>query len=114
MESFLDHVNRAAKGAFPNARSKYKSINALLLSWQDDDLGVEKDIEKLKGLLASSYGCHTEQWKIPLAKPDFELTDRLRRFRVEHETENPGDCLFIVYYAGHGHLNRGRRTMWSK
>ncbi|KAK0118519.1 hypothetical protein ONS95_007410 [Cadophora gregata] len=113
MEDVLEQINQAAKGAFPNSITKYKSVNVLLLSWEDDDLGVEGDVLELKKLFVSGYGFDAEHWKIPSMKPDFKLSSKLLDFVTTHETPDPRDSLLIIYYAGHGYLNPQRQSVWS-
>ncbi|KAH6607553.1 hypothetical protein Trco_003866 [Trichoderma cornu-damae] len=113
MQAILKEINDSVKGAFPNSTSKYKAVHALLLSWGDDGLDSDATVEELKKLLSTGYGYNVERWQIPSERADHLLNRRLLDFIDAYETEEQADCLFIIYYIGHGYLDRGRRAMWS-
>lgn len=122
-EGFLHQVERAVNGSFPGAErlfldpansniysgSPYLAVNVLLLSWEDDDLGVETEIVRLAEVLQTLYRYSVEAWKIPSMKSHNQLGDRLRDFTKKYEKE---DSLLIVYYGGHGYLNDSRQLVW--
>lgn len=120
---FLQQVHKAVIGSFPEAgrffldiqnsrrysASPYSAVNVLLLSWKDDDLGVETEIVELDNVLRNIYRYSVEVWTIPSRKSHNELGDRLRDFTKKYEKE---DSLLIVYYGGHGYLNDSRQLVW--
>jgi len=58
--------NEAASRAFPNAGScYYEQVYVLLLSWEDDKLGVIEEIKKLHRVFEKLYGYSVESWLIP-------------------------------------------------
>ncbi|KAL8818212.1 MAG: hypothetical protein Q9191_007989 [Dirinaria sp. TL-2023a] len=66
IEAFGDILNNAATAAFPNrGQSRYKEVHALLLSWEDDNLGVINEVTELDGVFRDLYSFETEEWKIP-------------------------------------------------
>ncbi len=77
--------------------SKYHKVEVLLLRWEDDDLEVSVEIEKLDKLLKSKYNFTTFSCQIPSIDPDDYLTQEILRFRTG---KGPGDLL-LVYYGGH-------------
>jgi hypothetical protein len=75
-------------------------VTALLISWLDDDLGVDKEIDRLDLLFKHEFHYETERYYIPSNNPAAELSDRLSSFIKAHSLENDG--LSIFYYGGHG------------
>ena len=60
----------AGNAAFPNrGRSRYKEAHVLLLSWEDDDLGVFEEVTELQDVFRHYYRFETEEWKIPSKRP---------------------------------------------
>ena len=92
----------------------YKNVFALLLRWQDDDLGTAKEIDNLELLLQDTYQYQTERYVIPSKDPRIHLEGKLNDFKNTHDDENN---LQIVYYGGHGslerHDRRPSRSIWQ-
>jgi hypothetical protein len=82
----------------------------LFLSWQDDDLGVEAEIEPLRRVFEDRYHFVAQDYKIPSIKPDKALKKRVFDFLEEEDK----DTLLIVYYAGHarGALQSNEASLW--
>ena len=58
LRTFGESLTNAAAGAFPKGKSRYKEVHVLLLSWEDDRLGVMEEINELGSVFdqVSSYG----------------------------------------------------------
>ncbi|MCJ1262793.1 hypothetical protein MMC22_002663 [Lobaria immixta] len=105
-------VTAAAAAAFPNrGRSRYKEAHVLLLSWEDDDLGVIDEIIDLQTVFEETYRFQTERWKIPARESHFSLTIRLMKFLTDFKAD---DNLLVVYYGGHGGMNEDRQSSENK
>lgn len=103
-------MEEAAQCAFPNAgRSRYSAVNVLLLSWEEDDLEVITEVDRLHRVFEKLYGFSADQWSIPSSDAHGELQDRLRAFTKTYGKE---DALLIVYYGGHGYLDDFRQPIW--
>jgi hypothetical protein len=104
------------KAAFPNrGRSRYKEVHALLLSWEDDNLGVIKEVLDLEKVFVEIYNYHVEEWKIPRNRAHNSLAARLSKFLENYDSEESGQqTLLIVYYGGHGGMNDDRQCVWSR
>ncbi|KAI4257149.1 MAG: hypothetical protein L6R42_005834 [Xanthoria sp. 1 TBL-2021] len=103
-------LNRAPVGAFPRAgRSRYCDVHVLLLSWEDDDLGVVSEVNDLDDLFREVYRYRTDQWRIPSTKSHNALARRILRSLAEADAS---DKLLIVYYGGHGFMNEDRQCVW--
>ncbi|KAF5679900.1 hypothetical protein FHETE_624 [Fusarium heterosporum] len=101
----------AAKRAFPNsAYSRYSEIQVLLIRWDEDELEVEWELNELRRVFRDLYGFATDKFLIPTHNSHRKLTHKVLSFVEEHENE---DTLLIVYYGGHGAINKARRSTWS-
>jgi hypothetical protein len=110
IRDFVKKVEQATLAAFPNKHStRYSGVFALLLSWEEDDLSVITEVEALQKVFDERYGFTAEEWKIPSEDSHEELGDRLRAFTKSYAKD---DTLLIIYYGGHGFLNRARQSVW--
>lgn len=103
---FADNANAALEGAYPiHRRSRNSRVGVLLLLFEDDELGVLDEIQRLHDLLRYQYDYETEIWAIPSDYSDRKLSDKLYEFRNEYCPRNrdPDEDLplLIVYYGGH-------------
>ena len=87
------------KAAWSNRFIEYRTVAALLLSWEDTDMVyTDKEIRRLKSVLTKMYGAEVEHWKIPSHDADFKAMDKVRGFLEQY---GQSDNLLLVYYAGH-------------
>ena len=87
----------------------YANVHVLLLQWEEDDLNVRSERERLQTVFAA-YGFKTETWLIPSDKSYRRLTVKLSEFVDKYEDEKG---LMIVYYGGHATINSHRQSTWS-
>lgn len=90
--------------------SRYTNVHVLMLSWQDDDLGVSKEIHALSRTFTELFSFTVTQHTIPSVKPERKLNRRVAEFLDDYDDKHH---LLIVYYAGHGYLNAQRVPMWA-
>jgi hypothetical protein len=89
---------------------RYKAVNALFFSWEEDDLGVLEEKETLRKVFQkSSLVTHTSNHRIPSEHPYDYMDATLSNFK--NGWSHP-DNLLIIYYSGHGDLDTGR-IMWQ-
>ena len=111
LEDLVSRLRDAIKSFFPNDSYRYKEVHTLLLSWEDDDLGVVDEVLELKSVFRDDYDFDTVRlWVIPRHRPYSKLEDELYQFRKEFSST---DNLLIVYYAGHGYLDYSRSWKWA-
>lgn len=104
-------LTEAGHAAFPNrGRSRYKEAHVLLLSWEDDDLGVIDEVNDLQDVFRQTYNYETEVWKIPSKRAHNSLATRIVQFVADHDAR---DSLLVLYYGGHGLMNDDRQCLWS-
>jgi hypothetical protein len=109
---------RAADPESPVGRSSssplkptYAAVHVLLLSWEDDDLGVVKEIDELYDIFRALYGFQVEEFKIPPRESDDAVHQVLNTFVKGHQSSR---TLLLVYYGGHGFLNQSRLLVWAR
>lgn len=103
-------LNDAVAAACPKSSGlRYLEVYVLLLSWEDDDLGVDAEIDALEEVFRTIYGYATERWKIPSSMSHNALVFRLMQCLQHFESS---DKLFITYYGGHGYMNDDRQCVW--
>ncbi|KAF8851278.1 hypothetical protein BDZ45DRAFT_696080 [Acephala macrosclerotiorum] len=110
--TFAARLENASASIFPNkGRSRYKDIRVLLLRWEEDNMGVQYELNDLAKTFKSTYGFDTEIWVIPTAKSLFALNRKTWQFI---EDFGNADNLLIVYYAGRGLMNGSRQALWTE
>ncbi|KAL9008736.1 MAG: hypothetical protein Q9173_006169 [Seirophora scorigena] len=110
VETLARVLNQALCAAFPKtSQSRYKQVHVLLLSWEDDDLGVVTEIAELQRVFDFSYHFQTSHWELPSHKSHNALVRRVMQLLDESES---GEKLLIVYYGGHGKMNEDRQCVW--
>ena len=62
LATFGKSLSDAAVRAFPKiwTSSRYREVHALLLSWEEDNLGVMEEIVELESVLKQGYKFDTE------------------------------------------------------
>lgn len=109
-------MSRRRVSARPSGRGEgdvkpsYSAVYVLLLSWEDDDLGVISEIKDLAFTFENAYGFQVEEYLIPSKEPDDAFDEKLKNFVRRYESPR---SLLIVYYGGHGMLNISRLGIWA-
>ena len=112
VETWGKVLNDAAAAAFPRSgSSRYCDVFVLLLSWEEDDLGVKKEIDDLEAVFRDIYRYRVERWKIPSNKSHNALVYQIMQALGDFESN---DKLFITYYGGHGFMNDDRQCVWLR
>ncbi|KAL5326389.1 hypothetical protein ACEPPN_004073 [Leptodophora sp. 'Broadleaf-Isolate-01'] len=99
------------------APKQYKRRVALFLAWADDPqntgkaqdpMGINKEMESLRRVLANGYGFDIFVHRIELYSPMLAVRDKVRSFIRGYS--NP-DTLLLLYYGGHGSYSFVHRLM---
>ncbi|AEO69971.1 uncharacterized protein THITE_2120742 [Thermothielavioides terrestris NRRL 8126] len=102
--SFLLQLDLAVQASWAaRHRSKYVDVKVLLMTWQSDDLGVEREAQALLSVFRDLYRFDCEYWQIPDRDSAREATKKVIA-HMERASSSP-DNLFIFYYAGHASPN---------
>ena len=110
IKAFGEILDEAARAAFPNrGAARYKEVHVLLLSWEDDNLGVINEVIELEAVFRDRYHYQTEVWAIPSERSHNTLAGKIVQFLNDYESE---DNLLITYYGGHGEMNDDRQCVW--
>lgn len=97
LAQFGDYLEKAANAAFPKGLSRYKEVHVLLLSWEDDNLGVIIEVLELQEVFRQVYLYDVKEWRIPSNHSYKALRKQITKFLDEFEDK---DSLLIVYYGG--------------
>lgn len=115
---FIDDINRALSGALLPGGNAYTKVSVLFLRWADDvfinpglNNGVQGEIDDLERILVHDYGFTTEIYLIPSDDSQRSLQRKIFLFQEAH---NSTDELLMVYYGGHGVLNKLNQSIWSQ
>ena len=99
MEQLVTDLNDAMQAAWPKrGQIRYSRVLVLLLSWEDDDLGVRTEINSLQNVFRERYHFEVTTFEIPSLKPNMEIHKCVMKY-LDIDTK---DTLRIVYYGGHG------------
>jgi hypothetical protein len=112
VEKFADDLQSAIAAAWPTRRdSRYERAHVLLLSWEDDNLGVYREMRRLEYIFSNLFRFDVQNFKIPPKTAGKATTSRILSFLEEDGPET----LFIVYYAGHARLSHrsSEPPIWS-
>ncbi|KAH6702078.1 hypothetical protein BKA61DRAFT_681345 [Leptodontidium sp. MPI-SDFR-AT-0119] len=100
------------------APKQYKQRVALFLAWADDPqntgkaqdpMGINKEMESLRRVLANGYGFDIFVHRIELYSPMLAVRDKVRSFIRGYS--NP-DTLLLLYYGGHGSYSVHDGLLW--
>ena len=105
-KDFMETANSAMMKAYPvHRRSRNPRVGVLLLSFEEDDLGVADEIAPLQEVFEKKYRYETEAWQIPSKLPRSALSSKLNAFIDKYckDDREPYDALplLIIYYGGH-------------
>ena len=108
--AFVDELNRTCQAKWKTRQVPYKRVSALLVRWEEDDLGVVKEIEMLHRIFHDTYHFDVENFTIPSGKRGYlGLIERIKSLLDIYDAE---DNLFILYYAGHARQDGQSQPMW--
>lgn len=115
LDAFVEAANRALLSAYPkpqdNSRPRYCKVSALLIQWEEDDLGVFTELEKLHDILEKVYGYECGKiFKIPEDDSETALFTRIQLF-IKNAAP---DELLIVYYGGHSDDSHPEHSVWRR
>jgi len=70
IEKFADGLQMTINAAWPTRKkSQYQDVHVLLLSWEDDNLGVEQEIKRLGYVFGNLYRFDVQEFRIPRKNP---------------------------------------------
>ena len=104
-------INDAVQAVWPKRHEiRYSKAHVLLLSWEDDDLGVDKEIKDLRRVFEQRYRFEVEEHRIPSKRPDKNVKKRVLDFlgNDDNDDNDGNETLLVVYYAGHA--RRGEQS----
>ena len=105
----LENLALSLTGSF--LASGYRSINALLIYWQANDLGFQTEVSVLQKFLTDECNIHCTVFAIPSERSEQALRKALSDFTYERA---PPGTLALLYYGGHGDPDEiTRKSIWA-
>jgi hypothetical protein len=98
-------------------RSRYSSVSALLLRWQDDDdVNASTAVEELGSVLQQFYNYTFQIKLIPPSSDGLKGSWRWLSREMTNfiDAEDQRDALKIVYYSGYSYLDGDREMMLAR
>lgn len=107
-----ENIEKAVSSSFPNqGGSRYKSVHVALMRWENGEWGFERELDALRRVFHEEYGFDATTWIIPSNESSqYDVMANALKFIRDFDTS---DNLFILYYAGHGLINRYRQSTWA-
>ncbi|KAK5659870.1 hypothetical protein OQA88_13333 [Cercophora sp. LCS_1] len=100
-DSAIKTLSAKVEERWPTRHTPYLAVSVLLIQWEEDDLGVVKEILELRDLLTRFFRYKVEVWSIPrgthrsIYKAIFNKLDEFT------QNGNNDMTLLWIYYAGH-------------
>jgi hypothetical protein len=112
--SSSEYSSSSTSKSSADSAHEYKEVHALYFNWAGDDLGVKEEARALTDVLADVLAheykvISSTLVQIP-SENSFPLVEAFLN-QLKKLVSHP-DNLIIVYYAGHGSLDKYRRMMW--
>ena len=106
----LDLASSLRKTLGDEGRRNYKAVQVLMLSWNDNDTSIQKDMKDLQRVLEERFGFRTECLVISnVQRSNSSLEHEIFMGIRSHDAE---DGLTIVYYGGSSNVSIARnRTL---
>lgn len=81
------------------------------MRWENGEWGFERELDALRRVFQEDYGFDTTTWIIPSNESSqYGVMSNALSFIRDFDNS---DNLFILYYAGHGLINRYRQSTWA-
>ena len=89
LRAFGEDLTNAVAGAFPKGKSRYHEAHVLLLSWEDDSLGVMEEISELRSVFDQVSNDGFSRYRESLLKRLKDLSLPYRRVEDSKQTVSP-------------------------
>lgn len=110
LPTFVGRLKDAYERRWPTRQTPYKQVFTLLIRWEDDDLGVEREIDDLVRMFRDTYRFDVQTWLIPSGRHRYSaLIQRVSAFLAENDAD---EALFILYYGGHAYQDAHSQPTW--
>jgi len=110
LKTFVAKLSEAYSAKWSTRDIPYRRVVAFLIHWEEDDLGVQKEVHSLEEVFRDSYHFDVETWAIPSAKRGIiSLMSKIGSILDEYDDEGN---LFIFYYGGHACQDEQSYPTW--
>jgi hypothetical protein len=107
-------LNDALTQYRPRRQQRYSTVNVLLLTWAEDDIGLIDEIDELERVFSEEFRYFVWRYQIPSQRSQVELQLQITSFiKLWGSSE---ENLIIVFYSGHGGPTRNNLSsecIWS-
>jgi len=120
--TFPKDVTDAVRNAFPREAKIYDEAHIMFISWEENDIGANDEINRLREIMASFHLTQkqedlTSHYKIKTPAPGAPLLETGGRLQLDLISKrldyaNAASKLLIVYYGGHGKVNEIGQSIW--
>ena len=96
----------------PRRGGNYAAVTALMLVWEDDDLGCIQEAKQLSIILQEKFHYEVCQFLIPSERPQPSLSRAISDFLYQYGSLGN---LALIYYGGHGDpdLDGEKDAVWA-
>ena len=112
-EQILEALNYSVSEVIKRNKVGYHAIYALLITWEEkDDHGIDAEVNRLRDTL-EAIGATVDAYRIPSKHSQINMQQTLNNVYSTYQ-DVAKDCLFVLYYSGHG--DRGgdeKRSLWT-
>ncbi|KAF2647154.1 hypothetical protein K491DRAFT_763840 [Lophiostoma macrostomum CBS 122681] len=98
----------------PRRQQRYSTVNVLLLTWAEDEIGIEDEVVELKRVFSEEFNYFVWRYEIPSKESQVELRIQIESFIGLWGSTD--ENLVIVFYTGHGGPNLDNQSsefIWS-
>jgi hypothetical protein len=94
----------------PRRKQRYAFVNVLLVTWEEDDIGLTDEVERLADIFKTEFNYQVWPYKIPSYRSQEEFGGQIGKIvqLFSHD-----DSLIIMYYGGHGGKGKDKECIWS-
>lgn len=107
---FQQDLMNAYESAVSQTPFQYTKVHVLLLSWLDDDVDTDQELQQLTEQWRTQFNFTTEIWWLPSEQPGYALDCKIGK--VEANLRGEGSLL-IVYYGGHAWHDWLYGSIWA-
>lgn len=101
---------RQAQSSSEVMEKRYKAVNVVMFHWEEDDIGVAPEVHELSAVFKDVYRFASVDLHLIPSRNPYKFVERALDDLKRGNSDK--DNLLIVYYSGHGGLDKGK-LMWS-
>jgi hypothetical protein len=96
----VDIITQELSRYRPRRSQRYSTVNVLVVSWKDDDIGVADEVADVVDLFRHEFDFFVWPYHIPSEETQSKFQVHVAQFIDQFGMDE--DALIILYYSGHG------------